>query len=99
DGDNEGINGCVSVDPLFVDATYFHLRSNQRNYIDGYFSGGSWSRSAASEQSPLIDAGDPTSDYSQELLPSGYRINMGAYGNTSVASYPPYPAGSVLWVR
>lgn len=32
--------------------------------------------------SPVIDAGDPTSDYSNEPLPNGGRINMGAYGNT-----------------
>jgi hypothetical protein len=36
--------------------------------------------------SPCIDAGDPASDYSHEPLPNGGRINMGAYGNTSLAA-------------
>ncbi len=42
--------------------------------------------------SPCIDAGDPFDDYSQEPLPNGSRINMGAEGNTSQASKsPPAP--------
>jgi hypothetical protein len=32
--------------------------------------------------SPCIDAGDPTSDFSNEPEPNGGRIDMGAYGNT-----------------
>jgi hypothetical protein len=40
--------------------------------------------------SPCIDAGDPNSDYSQEPIPNGGRINMGAYGNTGQASKSPY---------
>ena len=36
--------------------------------------------------SPCIDAGDPTSDYSNEPEPNGDRINMGAYGNTAEAT-------------
>ena len=36
--------------------------------------------------SPCIDAGDPNSDWSEELWPHGKRINMGAYGGTSQAS-------------
>jgi len=38
------------------------------------------------KESPAIDAGDPTSDYSNEPEPNGGRINMGAYGNTSEAT-------------
>lgn len=33
-----------------------------------------------------IDAGDPNSDWSDELWPNGNRINMGAYGGTPQAS-------------
>ncbi|HUU19496.1 MAG TPA: right-handed parallel beta-helix repeat-containing protein [Sedimentisphaerales bacterium] len=36
--------------------------------------------------SPCIDAGDPDSDCTAELLPNGERINMGAYGGTPQAS-------------
>ena len=36
--------------------------------------------------SPCIDAGNPDSDWTAELLPNGERINMGAYGGTPQAS-------------
>ena len=84
DGDNNGVNGCISRDPLFVDTTYYHLKSKTGNYTGGYFDSGIWSTSTTN--SPCIDAGDPDSYYGTEPIPNGQRINMGAYGNTSVAS-------------
>ncbi len=36
--------------------------------------------------SPAIDGGDPTSDFSNETTPNGGKINLGAYGNTDEAS-------------
>ncbi|MHC4154421.1 MAG: S8 family serine peptidase [Planctomycetota bacterium] len=39
--------------------------------------------------SPAIDAGDPTSDCSNEPWPNGFRVNMGAYGNASEATRSP----------
>jgi hypothetical protein len=39
-----------------------------------------------SSWSPCIDAGDPSSPCSEEPSPNGDRINMGAYGNTEVAT-------------
>ncbi len=36
--------------------------------------------------SPCVDAGDPTSPFSEEPLPNGGRANMGAYGNTPEAT-------------
>ncbi len=36
--------------------------------------------------SPCVDAGDPSSDFSNEPPPNGGRINMGAYGNTPEAA-------------
>jgi parallel beta-helix repeat protein len=36
--------------------------------------------------SGCIDAGDPASDWTNELPPNGGRINMGAYGGTSEAT-------------
>jgi hypothetical protein len=35
--------------------------------------------------SPCVDAGDPSSDFSNEPEPNGGRIDMGAYGNTPQA--------------
>jgi hypothetical protein len=99
DGDDQGNNGNLSVDPLFVDRTYYHLQSRvlEGNYVNGYFSGGSWSRSQAA--SPLLDAGDPASDYSMEPgYPHGH-IELGAYGNTPVASLSYVAAGTVLLLR
>ena len=97
DGTSNGVNGCVSVDPLFVDTTYFHLKSKLGNYVGGYFSGGSWSNSV--ENSPLLEQGDPASDYSLEPPPNGKRINMGAYANTSVASLTSALMGTVFTIR
>lgn len=37
-------------------------------------------------QSPCIDAGDPNDDFSNEPLPNGGRINMGAFGNSPEAT-------------
>ncbi len=53
--------------------------------------------------SSCIDAGDPNSDWSDELWPNGKRINMGAYGGTHQASKNGNPAdfdidGSVNFV-
>ena len=41
--------------------------------------------------SPCIDGGDPAIDPSNEPMPNGDRINMGAYGNTAYASMSEWP--------
>jgi parallel beta-helix repeat protein len=82
-GDNDGENGCVSVEPLFADSFYYHLRSMGGRYGGGYFGNGYWVVDL--ESSPLIDAGS-TNDYSRETAPNGGRVNMGAYGNSPTAS-------------
>jgi autotransporter-associated beta strand protein len=86
DGQNNGVQGCTSVDPLFADTTYFHLKSTSTlgTYTGGYFTGGTWVTSAS--DSPLIDFGYANSPYSREPAPNGNRINMGYDGNTEVAS-------------
>lgn len=84
DGDNQGTNGCFSADPLFADAVYFHPASRAGTYEGGWFSGGTWVKNAV--HSPAIDAGDPASACDAEPLPNGRKVNLGAYGNTSVAS-------------
>ncbi|MFC1474970.1 PQQ-binding-like beta-propeller repeat protein, partial [bacterium] len=44
--------------------------------------------------SPLIDAGDPADDFSNEPASNGGRINMGAFGNTSEATQSGLCGGS-----
>lgn len=46
------------------------------------------------ENSPCIDAGDPASDYSNEPIPNGGRINLGPYGNTPEAARSGIPPRS-----
>jgi hypothetical protein len=89
----------MTLNPLFVDTTYYHLQSKGGNYVGGYFSGGTWARS--SETSPCVDAGEPYpgSDYAREPQPHGRRVNMGCYGNTPVASLNPGPRGTVFMIR
>lgn len=73
--------GDISADPLFADSSNydFHLKSTT-----GRWNGIAWITDAV--DSPCIDAGDLSSDYSNEPDPNGERINMGAYGNTNEAS-------------
>ncbi|MDD5707372.1 MAG: DUF1565 domain-containing protein [Kiritimatiellae bacterium] len=81
DGDNNGTNGCISLDPLFVNppAGDYHLSSSA-----GHWTPGGWVRDPRS--SPCIDAGDKNSPYANEPQPNGDRLNLGAYGNTWQAS-------------
>lgn len=75
-------SNCVNqTDPLFNDTSIFdfHLKSQY-----GRWNGSTWVIDAST--SPAIDAGNPTSVYSNEPEPNGDRINMGAYGNTIYAS-------------
>jgi hypothetical protein len=95
-----GVNGCITNNPLFVDTTYYHLQSKNGHYIGGYFSGGTWDNSASN--SPCIDTGypDPADPWrGVEPEPNGKRSNMGAYGNTTVASKGAAPSGTIFMVR
>ncbi|MCL2073602.1 MAG: right-handed parallel beta-helix repeat-containing protein [Marinilabiliaceae bacterium] len=75
--------GNFSSDPLFADVSNgdFHIKSKNGRYISAT---GQWFNDAVS--SPAIDAGNPTSDYSNEPAPNGGRVNLGCYGNTPEAS-------------
>ncbi len=53
---------------------------------DPYFANPDGGDYHLSTWSPCIDAGDPSSPFSNEPKPNGARINMGAYGNTSEAT-------------
>ena len=88
--------GNLDADPRFVDLVYLHLKSTTGQYTNGYFDGGRWATGDA--MSPCIDAGDPASDASYEPRPRSGRINLGAYGNTAVASKA-IPTGIVIMIR
>lgn len=81
--DQTGINGNISVDPLYVNAATSNLRlqSTFGHYDDAT---GTWILDAAN--SPCIDVGDPASAFSLEPAGNGGRINMGYDGNTPQAS-------------
>jgi hypothetical protein len=75
--------GNIEVDPCFADPENrdYHLKSqigrwNPNNHT--------WVEDNVS--SLCIDAGEPDSDFLEESLPNGNRINMGAYGGTKQAS-------------
>ncbi|HEY3363431.1 MAG TPA: hypothetical protein VGK06_16830, partial [Methanosarcina sp.] len=71
----------IYVNPLFASPTGhdYHLQS-----IYGRWNGKAWVKDKVS--SPCIDAGYPSSAYSNEPKPNGNRINIGRYGNTIYAS-------------
>jgi len=94
DGTKAGQYGCFSNNPAFVDKTYYHVKSVYSNYVNGYFSGGSWATSTTNSR--CIDKGSPTAACSAEPHPNGARLNIGAYGNTAVASKSPPLAVRVL---
>ena len=78
--------GCTSktdiyLNPLFVNQKNhdYHLQS-----VAGHWNGKKWVKDKVN--SPCIDAGYPSSDYSKEPEDNGNRINIGRYGNTIYAS-------------
>lgn len=75
--------GNFSSDPLFArpDARDYHLLSWRGRYWPEH---DVWVLDKLT--SPCVDAGDPNADYSNEPIPNGGRINMGAYGGTAYAS-------------
>lgn len=85
--------GNMSSEPLFADSNNgnYHLKSqygrwdpNTSHWVyDGVIS-------------PCIDAGDPNSDWTQELWPHGGRTNMGAYGGTVEASMSALAVGDAV---
>ena len=73
--DGEGI---IDQDPLFSGSDY-HLLSQA-----GRWNGTTWILDQ--QTSPCIDTGDPQASFDQEPEPNGARANLGAYGQTSLAS-------------
>ncbi len=82
-GDYKNANSTtdIHVDPLFVDPKNhdYHLQS-----VSGHWNGKTWVKDKVN--SPCIDAGYISSDYSNEPEDNGDRINIGRYGNTVYAS-------------
>lgn len=81
--DPTGTNGNISREPLYVDIANNDFHERSRN---GHWDAGTaqWVQDAVS--SPCLDAGDPTTAYNLEPRPHGWRVNIGAYGNTAQAS-------------
>jgi len=71
----------IYADPLFADRKNhnYHLESKA-----GRWNGVNWVNDSIS--SPCIDTGYLLSDYSNEPVPNGSRINVGSDGNTGYAS-------------
>jgi hypothetical protein len=91
--DNVGwdTNGTITdeTDDFWVNGDY-HLKSeagrwdpNQQKWVQDDFT------------SPCIDAGDPNSALVAELWPHGNRVNIGAYGNTTQASWSLSDVGNI----
>jgi hypothetical protein len=79
--------GNLTSDPLFADPAQhdYHLQSKAGRW-DPAASDGSGGFVTDAQDSPAIDAGDPTAPFAAEASPNGGRANMGAYGNTAEAS-------------
>jgi len=86
--------GNIATDPCFVQLGYweespslklvegdYHLLSERGRYWPEH---DVWVLDGVS--SPCIDGGDPTIDPSNERMPNGGKVNMGAYGETAYAS-------------
>jgi len=76
EGWTHGGEGNIAEEPRFVDPD--GADNDPETFRDNNYH--------LRRDSPCIDAGDPSSDYSNEPEPNGGGINMGAYGNTSEAT-------------
>ena len=78
---NASSKSDINKSPLFADQKKhdYHLKSSA-----GRWNGKTWVNDSVN--SPCIDAGYPSSDYSNEPEYNGNRINIGSYGNTKYAS-------------
>ncbi|OXU16186.1 right-handed parallel beta-helix repeat-containing protein [Sedimentisphaera salicampi] len=87
--------GNIDKEPLFADPVLpivdYHLKSKTGRYVpgrvvsaSGNVSPGQWVKDDV--HSPSIDSGNPFMPFKEEPMPNGFRLNMGAYGNTNQAS-------------
>jgi hypothetical protein len=89
---NASSTSDIYENPLFANQKEndYHLRS-----IGGRWNGKTWVKDI--QTSPCIDAGHPSSDYSNEPENNGDRNNIGRYGNTEEASKSGVMPGYVAW--
>ena len=92
--------GNIDAEPYFVEPGFWDLNGTLEDVNDDFWvpgdyhllsQAGRWDDNSQTwvqdvVTSPCIDAGNPDSDWTAELLPNGERINMGAYGGTPQAS-------------
>ncbi|MFB0552970.1 MAG: right-handed parallel beta-helix repeat-containing protein [Phycisphaerae bacterium] len=92
--------GNIDEIPCFVEAGFWDTNGTPEDINDDFWvrgdyhlcsQAGRWDHNSKTwvqddVTSPCIDAGNPDSDWTAELLPNGERINMGAYGGTPKAS-------------
>jgi hypothetical protein len=88
-----GGEGNITDDPLFVDPDNddYHIRSERGRYWPRF---DIWVLDRVT--SPCVDGGDPAAEVSNEPMPNGGRINIGAYGGTTEASLSPSEELSAL---
>jgi hypothetical protein len=100
--------GNVGDDPCFADTGYWDANGTPGDVNDDFWVGGDYhlqsaagrwdanseSWAADANASICIDAGDPNSDWCEEMWPHGKRINMGAYSGTAEASMSLSAVGS-----
>jgi len=83
--------GNIIADPQYADPNFYELEKGDYHLMS---QAGRWDPVMKTWlqdniTSPCIDAGDPNTPVSNEPLPNGGRINMGAYGGTLEASKSP----------
>jgi len=92
--------GNIDAEPCFVEPGFWDLNGTPEDVNDDFWVPGDYHLCSQAGRwdpnrqtwvsdvvtSPCIDAGNPNSDWTAELLPNGERINMGAYGGTPQAS-------------
>lgn len=92
--------GNIDTDPCFVRLGYWEYEPQLFTLVEGDYHllserGRYWPQHGVwvldEVTSPCIDGGNPTIDPSNEPMPNGARINMGAYGNTAYASMSEWP--------
>ena len=82
--DGAGGLGNFREDPLFADATYFHVKSQAGRYDGGWFAGGAWVTD--DETSKTLDRGNPASAVDDEPQPNRHLANVGYDAGLSVAT-------------
>jgi len=89
DRDNNSTNFVNDIDEATILSTN-NLSSTDPDFVDE--DNGDFHLNITS---PAIDAGDPASDFSNEPVPNGGRVNQGRHGNTSEATITAGPTDNV----